>query len=132
MTSTVSTIRRLRPRLSLTLPSFPRERTYSPRSGLGRKIAKAAALRAQIDDLTKALEPLRAEILASLESGNVSTARVGDVVVTRRLRHNWSYTPDTEREILSLRQTQKWEQSEGLATDAPTAYIAINIVPGEP
>jgi len=51
---------------------------------------------------------------------------LGQFVVQRRTRHNWSYSPETERDALALRQTQKWEQSEGIATDNPTVYIALS------
>lgn len=103
-----------------------RSRTYSPTGALGRRLQDAQALQIQIQDLEAKLLEHRQFFLAHMEKNKLTRLDLGRFVVTRKTRHNWTYTPETEREQLRLRQTQKWEQSTGVAVDNPTIYLAMS------
>jgi hypothetical protein len=115
-----------RPAPTTTKPRARRGRAYATTGDIGRRLAKAQALQLQIQALTNELDTHRAWLLTHMQRHNLDHLELGDFTVTRKLRHNWSYSPETEREALALRTTQKWEQSQGLATDTPTAYVAFN------
>jgi hypothetical protein len=93
---------------------------------LGRRLQDAQALQIQIQDLEAKLLEHRQFFLAHMEKNKLTRLDLGRFVVTRKTRHNWTYTPETEREQLRLRQTQKWEQSTGVAVDNPTIYLAMS------
>lgn len=114
------------PRSSTTKPRVRRDRAYAPTGDIGRRLAKAQALQLQIQALTTELDTHRAWLLSHMQRHQLDHLELGDFTVTRKLRHNWSYTPETERDALALRTTQRWEQSQGLATDNPTVYVAFN------
>lgn len=109
-----------------TKPRVRRDRAYASTGDIGRRLAKAQALQLQIQQLTTELDSHRTWLLTHMQRHNLDHLELGDFTVTRKLRHNWSYSPETEREALALRTTQKWEQSQGLATDTPTVYIALS------
>jgi hypothetical protein len=113
-----STINKPTPRL---------KRTYSPVGRLGRVAQRAAALRLQIDELNKQLEPLREELLQAMVTRKLTTMQSGDVTITVRSRNKWQYSIETEREQLKLTQTQRWEQEKGVARNTPTPYVAITM-----
>lgn len=106
-------------------PKVRKDRAYSPSGGMGKRLATAQSLQLQIQRLTAELDEHRAWFLAHLTKTNLDTLELGAFTVTRKTRHNWSYSPETERDMLGLRTTQKWEQSSGLATDTPTVYVAM-------
>lgn len=114
------------PRSTTTKPRVRRDRAYATTGDIGRRLAKAQALQLQIQALTTELDTHRTWLLSHMQRHNLDHLELGDFTVTRKLRHNWSYTPETEREALALRTTQRWEQSQGLATDTPTVYVAFN------
>lgn len=107
-------------------PKIRKDRAYSPSGGMGKRLATAQSLQLQIQQLTAELDGHRAWFLAHLTKTNLDTLELGAFTVTRKTRHNWSYTAETEREMLALRNTQKWEQTQGLATDSPTTYVALS------
>lgn len=120
MTSTTT-----RPRAAAPQTVVHRERTYAPTGSMGRQILAAAALAAQIKQLTTELDKLRPGLTEALIKANLDVAICDDVVVRRKTRHNWTYSANTEREQLALRNLQKYEQAEGLATDTPKVYCEI-------
>jgi hypothetical protein len=120
MTSTTT-----RPRAAGPQTVVHRERTYAPTGSMGKQILAAAALAAQIKQLTTELDKLRPGLTEALIKANLDVAICDDVVIRRKTRHNWTYSPATEREQLALRNTQKYEQAEGLATDTPKVYCEI-------
>jgi hypothetical protein len=103
-------------------------RAYKTTGHIGRKIQHAADIQARIQLLDAELKELRTEFLAHMEATGLDRMEVGDFRITRKVRHCWNYTPETAREILKLQQTQRWEQSQGLASDNPTAYIALTTI----
>jgi len=120
MTSTTT-----RPRAAAPRETILRERTYSPTGALGKQILAAAALAAQIKKLTTELDALRPGLTEALCRADLDVAICNDTIVRRKTRHNWSYSASTEREQLALRNLQKYEQTEGIATDAPKVYCEI-------
>lgn len=103
-----------------------RSRVYTPTGSVGRKLQRAADLQARIALLDAELRSLREEILHHMESKGLDRMEVGDFRATRKTRHAWTYSASTEREMLALRQLQKWEQAQGIATDNPTIHVALS------
>ena len=102
-----------------------RARTYSPNGALGRQLREAQAIQLEIQELELKLKRYREHFLLHMERNKLNRLELGQFVVQRKVRHNWAYTAETEREALRIRQTQKWEQSQGIAEDTPTVYIAM-------
>jgi hypothetical protein len=103
-----------------------RDRSYAPSGDIGRRLASAQSLQLQIQELTAQLDAHRTWLLSHMQRRNLDRLELGAFQVIRKTRHNWTYSPETERDMLSLRTTQKWEQSQGLATDNPTVYVAFS------
>jgi dynactin complex subunit len=102
-----------------------RVRTYSPDGKLGRIAQRAAAIRQQIDALNKQLEPLRDELTSLMIQRKLNVLNVNDVSIQLKHRNKWTYSPLTEQRSLRLSAIQKWEQEQGIATNSPTAHVAI-------
>lgn len=102
-----------------------KRRTYVPTGAVGKALAAAADLLAQIQALEEELAPHREFLLAHLQSRDLTMVTQGHIQAQRKVRHKWTYSPSTERDALALRQAQKWEQSQGIAQDNPTVYVAI-------
>jgi hypothetical protein len=101
-------------------------RTYASNGAWGRKLQQAADIQSRIQLLESQLKELRQEFLAHMEAQNLDRIEIGDFRATRKVRHNWDYTPETVREMLKVQQVQKWEQSQGLAADKPLQYVALS------
>ena len=102
------------------------KRTYKVRGFIGRKLARAAELQREIAELQAKLDPLRDDILAFLNERNLDNVDVEDFRAIRKVRHKWTYTASTEREMAALRNLQKWEQQQGEAVDHPTVYLQLS------
>jgi hypothetical protein len=116
------------PKTSPTLPSLPRvrrDRAYVPNGAVGRHLTAAQSLQLQIQRLEAELATHRTWLLSHMQRHDLDLLELGAFRAQRKSRHNWTYSPETERDALQLRTTQKWEQSQGLATDTPTVYIAL-------
>ena len=100
-------------------------RVYAPKGAVGKKLERARQLTNQIAELKAELEPLREAILQHLIERDLDNISCGDFEALRKSRANWSYTPKTEREMLALRNLQKWEQQRGDATNTPTIYLQM-------
>lgn len=97
-----------------------------PAEVIERRLAQARALQNQIQVLEAQLDIERAWILEHMTTTGADRLTLcPEFYVSMRVRHNWTYSPETARDMLRLRQTQKWEQSEGIASDAPKRYIAL-------
>lgn len=105
--------------------TIQRTRAYSPDGTIGKVLAEAFALQAEIQRLQAELDVHRERLLTHMEGQKLDKLELGSFVVSRRIRHNWSYTPETHNEMLKLQTTQAWEQRQGLASDRPRAYIAL-------
>lgn len=101
-------------------------RTYSPTGTIGRRLSKAYATQLESQRLTAELTSHRQWICAHMIQCNLDRIEHGDLVVTRKVRHRWTYTPETEAAMLALRRIQEREQAEGLATDTPTIYASFS------
>lgn len=112
--------------MTLTLTTRTRrQRTYVPTGDVGKRMARAKHLQAKIAELTAELDDHRAWFLEHMVRLNLDTVAQDDFTVLRKLRHRWSYSPATEREINALRSLQKWEQVQGIAEDDPLIYVSF-------
>ena len=120
--------------MTISLPSVPaaaprtrRKRAYSPSGDVGQHLARAAALRARIDELTAQYDTERAWLQRHMESKQLTNVELGPIRAVLKARARWTYTPETQREMQALAVTQKWEQSQGTATNNPTYYVALTL-----
>ena len=113
-----------------TYPPTPMQvrntRTYSPTGTIGRRLSKAYATQLESQRLTSELTAHRQWLCSRMIQQNLDRIEHGDLVVTRKVRHRWAYTPETEAAMLALRKIQDREQAEGLATDTPTVYVSLS------
>jgi hypothetical protein len=100
-------------------------RSYSPTGAIGRRLTTAHELQLQSQRITAELTAHRHWLCERMQRLDLDRIEQGDLVVTRKLRHRWTYTPETEALMEALRKTQLREQAEGLATDDPTVYVAL-------
>lgn len=100
-------------------------RSYSPAGSIGRRLADAHELQLEAQRLTAKLTAHRQWLCERMQRLDLDRIEQGDLVVTRKVRHKWTYTPETEAAMEALRKTQLREQAEGLATDNPTVYVAL-------
>jgi len=100
-------------------------RTYSPTGAIGKRLAAAHELQLQVQRLTAELTAHRVWLCERMQRLDIDRIEHGDLVVTRKVRHRWTYTPETEISMDALRKLQLREQAEGLATDNPTVYVAL-------
>ena len=104
-----------------------RQRTYKPTGEVGRRLAAIADLQKQLSKLQIQLDVHREHLLHHMITQKLDRIEFSGIVLIRRVRHNWTYSAPTEREAMALRQTQKWEQTHGLAEDRPTVYVALSV-----
>lgn len=100
-------------------------RSYSPSGSIGRRLADAHELQLEAQRLTAKLAAHRQWLCERMQRLDLDRIEQGDLVVTRKIRHKWTYTPETEAAMEALRKTQLREQAEGLASDNPTVYVAL-------
>ena len=100
-------------------------RSYLPTGAIGRRLTDAHGLQLQSHHITAKLSTHRHWLCQHMQRRGLDRIEHGDLVVTRKLRHHWTYTPETEALMEALRKTQLREQAEGLATDNPTVYVAL-------
>ena len=110
---------------TISRPKTQKVRNYSPDGDIGRRLQEAFLLQSEIQRLQQQLDTHRAYFLKHMEQQRLDKIELFGITVQRKVRHNWQYTPETHREMLKLQTTQRWEQSKGLATDSPKAYIAL-------
>ena len=112
---------------SVQEPKTRREQQYSSRGQVGRHMSRAQELKQQIDQLNSELSEERKWIFNHMESRGLDRMECGDFQVQRRVTHKWTYSPALEREMLKIKEEQKWEQSNGKAMDSAKASIAFVI-----
>jgi hypothetical protein len=111
-------------------PRVRRRRTYAPSGEVGRHLAAAQRLQAQIAELQKELDAHRDWCLTHLQSRELTRVEDGSgFMALLKVRHRWTYSEATERDALALRTAQKWEQSQGIAIDDPTIYVSFTSTP---
>lgn len=104
-----------------------RSRSYTETGHIGRRLTEAKRLQHQIQQLEQELSMYREVILQHMTTQDLDVIQAGDLLVLRKTRHKWTYSPQTEREMMNLRQTQRFEQSQGIASDNPTIYVSFSI-----
>ena len=113
-----------------TAPTVRRRRTYVPTGDVGRHLAAAQRLQAQIAELQAELDTHRDWCLAHLQARDLARIEDGSgFMALLKTRHKYTYSEATEREALALRAAQKWEQSMGIAVDSPTIYVQFSSSP---
>ena len=110
-------------------PVIRKRRAYVPGGTVGRHLQAAQDLQSQIQRLEAQLSHHRSVLLAHLQKQGLARLELGQFLATRKVRHNFSYSPECEREALALRSRQKWEQTMGIAVDSPTEYITFSTRP---
>lgn len=103
-----------------------RVRSYSPTGLIGRRLDEAQALHLEMQRLKAKLDVHRAWILLHMQDRKIDKITHGDLVIDRKIRHDWTYSPATEREMNKIRVTQKYEQAEGIAKDDPAYYVSFS------
>lgn len=103
-----------------------RERAYSPKGWVGRRMARAKALQLQIQALEAELSDHREVLLAHMQRHDLDRMELSGFTAVRKHRHNWSYSAVCDNLALQLRQLQLDEQSLGVAQDKPKAYISLS------
>jgi hypothetical protein len=102
-----------------------RKRSYTPQGSIGKLLTKAQALQYEIQRLEAELKPIRAELLAAMQSRGLTALEIPGFSASLRTRNHWTYTQATQDAAAALQISQKWEQRRGIATNAPTTYIAL-------
>jgi hypothetical protein len=101
-------------------------RTYSPEGAIGRRLSATHQLQMQAQRLTAELVGHRQWLTARMQRLTIDCIEHGDLVVSRKVRHNWEYSPELEAEIKRIKKLQRREQEEGIATDSPTVYVSLS------
>lgn len=115
---TLTITRRIAPR---------RKRAYAPSGDVGQHLARARELQLRIQELTAQYDTERAWLQRHMESKQLTNVELGPIRAVLKARARWTYTPETQREMQALAVTQKWEQSQGTATNNPTLYVALTL-----
>lgn len=102
-----------------------RARDYSENGRIGAMLSQAAIYQAQIKELQAKLDAMRPVFKEHMLKTRLTTLRSGDTVVLLKERAKWQYSPATEREMLALRQLQKFEQQHGVAVNNATLFVSI-------
>ena len=103
-------------------------RSYVPTGAIGKRLARAKRLQAQIQQLEAELSGDRQFLLEHMQRRNLDRIETEGLLVVRKHRHNWSYSPICDTLALELRQLQLDEQVLGVATDKPKAYVSLTAV----
>jgi hypothetical protein len=103
-----------------------RERAYSPKGWIGRRMARAKALQLKIQALEAELSEHREVLLAHMQRHDLDRLELAGFTAVRKHRHNWSYSAVCDNLSLQLRQLQLDEQVLGVAQDKPKAYISLS------
>lgn len=103
-------------------------RSYAPTGAMGKRLARAKRLQAQIQQLEAELSKDREFLLQHMERRNLDRIETQGLVVVRKHRHNWSYSAVVDNMSLQLRQLQLDEQALGVATDRPRPYVSLTAV----
>lgn len=112
--------------MTATITRTRRERAYVATGEIGRHLQAAHQLQAQIQALSQQYDAHRRFLLDHMQNQELDRIELGQIVVLRKQRANYTYSAKTEREMQRLRVTQKWEVSEGVAKNDPTVYIALS------
>ena len=102
-----------------------KSRSYKPTGEVGRRLALASQLQQQITELQVQLDSHKEHLLHHMNTQKLDRIEFGRIVLSRRTRHNWTYSAATERDLMQLSETKKWEQTHGLAIDNPTVYVSM-------
>jgi hypothetical protein len=103
-------------------------RSYAPTGAIGKRLARAKAIQAQIQQLEADLSKDREFLLAHMQRHNLDRIETQGMLVTRKHRHNWSYSAVCDNMALQLRQLQLDEQVCGVATDRPKSYVSLSAI----
>ena len=102
-----------------------KERAYCPSGEVGQHIAKAHDLQQQIQSLEAEYKLHRDWLLTHMRRQQLTLVELGPIKAHLKVRHKWTYSAETQRDMAALQITQKWEASHGVAEDSPTYYVAL-------
>lgn len=112
--------------MTFTKAAGLRDRTYSPKGWIGRRLARAKELQLQIQQLEAELSGCRDVLLAHMQRQDLDRLEMPGFMAVRKHRHHWSYSAVCDNLALQLRQLQLDEQTLGVAQDRPKAYISLS------
>ena len=128
--------------MTITLPAVPkalarrtaprRKRSYVPTGDVGKHLTRARELQLQIQELQAQYDNERDWLLEHMHTQGLVSLELGPVSALLKIRHRWTYSPETQRDMQALSVTQKWEQSQGIAADTPTFYVAVSSKEAQP
>lgn len=103
-------------------------RSYVPTGVIGKRLARAKRLQQQIQQLEAELSDDRQFLLQHMQARGLDRIETESLLVVRKVRHNWSYSPVIDNMALKLRQLQLDEQVLGVAQDRPKAYVSLTAI----
>jgi hypothetical protein len=103
-------------------------RSYVPTGTIGKRLARAKTLQQQIQQLEAELSKDREFLLGHMERHQLERIETEGLRVVLKTRHNWGYSAAIDNMALQLRQLQLDEQSLGVATDKPKAYVSLTAI----
>lgn len=106
-----------------------RERVYTANGTIGRVMLRAQRLQATIDQLNRELNKDRAYLLQHMQKNNLDKIFCQDFSCQLKERHNWRYSPETERNMLQVKQQQRRDIADGTAVDYPKQFVYLATVP---
>ena len=102
-----------------------RTRSYVPSGEVGQHLSRARELQLQIQELQALYDTERDWLLDHMQSKSLTNVALGEIKCVLKTRARWTYSLETQREQERLQITQKWEQSRGIASNAPSFYVAL-------
>lgn len=100
-------------------------KSYETDTLIGAELDKMMRLKAQIDDLQQQLDNCKAGMLAHAKRHGFRSMQIKGFSVTVRERHNWTYSNDLRLLMNQVTLSQKAEQVNGIAKDAPTEHLVL-------
>lgn len=91
-------------------------------------IKRGAALVDQIKLLEEQLDPIREELLKTVQDRNGRALILGNIAVDRKFRARWKYSPRLTNEMLRIKNMQHIEQRTGVARNTPTEHVAFRTI----
>lgn len=102
-----------------------RSRTYVAHGYIGKRLSRAHELQLEAQRIAAELTEHRQWLCERMQRLELDRIEHGDLVVTRKQRHKWGYSPELEADMKRVTQLQRREQEEGIASDSPTIYVAL-------
>jgi hypothetical protein len=100
-------------------------KTYTADSSIGKRLAEVQRLSLEIDRLQEQLDDHKAFLLAHAKRNGFEKLIHGPVSASVRGRQSWTYSPGLQAVAARLKDRQKQEQKEGVATASTTEHLVV-------